>query len=118
MLDFSPIKTPHCAFLIKQDYSTQLKKSQEEVDSNWIHDKLPPSLVMSMSMLKSGSFQMTQTPEPLMPLPPQNIAGSNQTSNRNSFLQGASLDYKLAMLRNEMVIFLRFFLISHNVIEF
>ena len=102
MFDFHTYKSC-CAFLIKQDYSTQLKKSQEEVDSNWIHDKLPPSLVMSMSMLKSGSFQMTQTPEPLMPLPPQNIAGSNQTSNRNSFLQGASLDYKLAMLRNEMV---------------
>ena len=61
---------------------------------------------MSMSMLKSGSFQMTQTPEPLMPLPPQPpaaaVAGSTNP-NRNSFIQGASLDYKLATLRNEMV---------------
>ena len=63
---------------------------------------------MSMSMLKSGSFQMTQTPEQLMPLPalpPGGTTGNQIQSNpnRNSFLQGASLDFKLATLRNEMV---------------
>ena len=63
---------------------------------------------MSMSMLKSGSFQMTQTSEQLMPLPslpPGGTTGNQSQSNpnRNSFLQGASLDFKLATLRNEMV---------------
>ena len=64
---------------------------------------------MSMSMLKSGSFQMTQTSnEQLMPLPslpPGGTTGNQIQSNqnRNSFLQGASLDFKLATLRNEMV---------------
>ena len=63
---------------------------------------------MSMSMLKSGSFQMTQTTEPLMSLPalpPGGTTGNQIQSNqnRNSFLQGASLDFKLATLRNEMV---------------
>ena len=60
---------------------------------------------MSMSMLKSGSFQMTQTSEPLTALPPGGTTGNQiqSNSNRNSFLQGASLDFKLATLRNEMV---------------
>ena len=59
---------------------------------------------MSMSMLKSGSFQMTQT-EQLTALPPGGTTGNQIQSNpnRNSFLQGASLDFKLATLRNEMV---------------
>jgi len=51
---------------------------------------------------------MTQTPEQLMPLPalpPGGTTGNQIQSNpnRNSFLQGASLDFKLATLRNEMV---------------
>ena len=61
---------------------------------------------MSMSMLKSGSFQMTQTTEPLISLPalpPGGTTGNQSNQNRNSFLQGASLDFKLATLRNEMV---------------
>ena len=60
---------------------------------------------MSMSMLKSGSFQMTQTSEQLTALPPGGTTGNQIQSNpnRNSFLQGASLDFKLATLRNEMV---------------
>ena len=66
-----------------------------EVDSNWIHQKLPPSLVMSMSMLKNGGFQMT-TPT-LAPIPPQ------PALNRNSLGNESSLDFKLATLRNEMV---------------
>ena len=51
---------------------------------------------------------MTQTSEQLMPLPalpPGGTTGNQIQSNpnRNSFLQGASLDFKLATLRNEMV---------------
>ena len=51
---------------------------------------------------------MTQTSEQLMPLPslpPGGTTGNQSQSNpnRNSFLQGASLDFKLATLRNEMV---------------
>ena len=64
------------------------------MDSNWIHQKLPPSLVMSMSMLKNGGFQMTPTLAPITPQP---------ALNRNSLGNESSLDFKLATLRNEMV---------------
>ena len=48
---------------------------------------------------------MTQTSEQLTALPPGGTTGNQIQSNpnRNSFLQGASLDFKLATLRNEMV---------------
>ena len=54
---------------------------------------------MSMSMLKNGGFQMTTTPT-------IEVANQNQKQafNRNSLAGESSLDFKLATLRNEMVI--------------
>ena len=54
---------------------------------------------MSMSMLKNGGFQMTTTPT-------IEVANQNQKQafNRNSLGGESSLDFKLATLRNEMVI--------------
>ena len=54
---------------------------------------------MSMSMLKNGGFQMTTTPT-------IEVANQNQKQafNRNSQAGESSLDFKLATLRNEMVI--------------
>ena len=73
--------------------------TKEEVDSNWIHEKLPQSLVKSMSMLKNGGMAtdciITQLP------------------TRNSFITGGTaLDFKLATLRNEMVSILFYFSFS------
>ena len=64
---------------------------RDEIDSNWIHDKLPQSLVKSMNMLKNGG--MAIMPE-----------FQFQPNNRGTYITGGtSLDFKLAKLRNEMV---------------
>ena len=71
----------------QSDASSSFK---EEIDSDWIHDKLPQSLVKSMNMLKNGGMApQTFTFEP-------NPRGSYITG-------GTSLDFKLATLRHEMV---------------
>ena len=78
---------------------SQIHRKEDEIDANWIHEKLPASLVKSISMLKNGGNFQT-APEITLIAP--NNAIPNQT-NRNSLVQGASLDHKLATLRNEMV---------------
>ena len=74
--------------------------NHQEFDSNWIHTKLPPSLVMSMSMLKNGGFQMT-TPT----IEAASAISKPMVLNRNALAGESSLDIKLATLRHEMVSF-------------
>jgi hypothetical protein len=74
----------------------------EKVDPNWMRTKLPQSLLMSMSMLKTGSIQMT-TPEPPI-IGVVGVTSLQAHPSRSSLLNGGNIDTKLAILRKEMVI--------------
>ena len=101
-MHFSELRQPGKAFDFFQhgSNSNSDQDNHQEFDSNWIHTKLPPSLVMSMSMLKNGGFQMT-TPT----IEAASAISKPMVLNRNALAGESSLDIKLATLRHEMVSF-------------